>query len=68
MSRKMPRQTVMYSKNQYSVVKKQEPRNNGAECQNHYVDQKRSHTQGYVWYDSFFMRFYQRQILSMEKQ
>lgn len=57
MNRKMPRQPVMHSKKQYSVVKKKEPRNNETECQNHHVDQKRSHTHGYAWYGSFFMRF-----------
>ena len=40
MNRKMPRQTVMQSKNQYSIVKKKEPRNNQAECQNHYLIKK----------------------------
>lgn len=64
----MPRQTVMHSKNQYSVVKKQEPRNNGAECQNHYVDQKGLIHKGMYGMIPFMKRFYQRQILSMEKQ
>lgn len=51
MNRKMPRQPVMHSKKQYSVVKKKEPCNNETECQNHHVDQKRSHTREcMVWF------------------